>query len=75
MIAVALLAAHPGNVGRDRALDEEFIASVRELGILTPLRVTPDGDGYRVIDGYALSVTVRLHGEHVTWQAVSSLRA
>jgi ParB family transcriptional regulator, chromosome partitioning protein len=52
VIAVALLAAHPGNVRRDRALDEEFIASVRELGILTPLRVTPDGDGYRVIEGH-----------------------
>jgi len=52
VIAVALLAAHPGNVRRDLALDEEFIASVRELGILTPLRVTPDGDGYRVIEGH-----------------------
>jgi hypothetical protein len=46
VIAVALLEAHPGNVRRDLALDEEFIASVRELGILTPLRVTPDGDEY-----------------------------
>jgi ParB family chromosome partitioning protein len=52
MIAVALLAAHPGNVPRDLALDEEFVASVRELGILTPLPVTPDGGGYRVIDGH-----------------------
>jgi ParB family chromosome partitioning protein len=52
VIAVALLEAHPGNVRRDLALDEEFIASVRELGILTPLRVTPDGDGYRVIEGH-----------------------
>ena len=52
VIAVALLEAHPGNVRRDLALDEEFLASVRELGILTPLRVTPDGDGYRVIEGH-----------------------
>ena len=59
VISVVLLAAHPGNVRRNTALDEEFIASVRELGILTPLRVTPDGDGYRVIEGYALPVTVR----------------
>jgi hypothetical protein len=27
-----------------------------------------------LIDGYALPVIVRLHGEHVTWRAVSSLR-
>ena len=52
VIAVALLQAHPGNVRQDLALDEEFIASVRELGILTPLRVTPDGEGYRVIEGH-----------------------
>jgi ParB family chromosome partitioning protein len=52
VIAVALLEAHPGNVRQDLALDEEFIASVRELGILTPLRVTPDGEGYRVIEGH-----------------------
>jgi ParB family transcriptional regulator, chromosome partitioning protein len=52
VIAVALLDAHPSNVRRDLALDEEFIASVRELGILTPLRVTPDGGGYRVIEGH-----------------------
>jgi ParB family chromosome partitioning protein len=52
VVAVALLAAHPGNVRRDLALDEELLASVRELGILTPLRVTPEGDGYRVIEGH-----------------------
>jgi ParB family chromosome partitioning protein len=52
VIAVALLEAHPSNVRGDLAVDEEFIASVRELGILTPLRVTPDGGGYRVIEGH-----------------------
>jgi hypothetical protein len=25
------------------------------------------------VDGYALPVTVRLHGEHVIWQEASSL--
>jgi hypothetical protein len=74
MIAVELLTAHPGNVRRDVSLDQEFLDSIAELGILTPLRITPDGaDGYRVIDGYALPVTVRLHVEHVTWQETSSL--
>jgi ParB family transcriptional regulator, chromosome partitioning protein len=53
VIATALLAAHPGNVRADLDLTEEFLASVRELGILTPLRVTPAGDGgYRVIEGH-----------------------
>jgi hypothetical protein len=52
VIAVALLVAHPGNPRGDLAVDEEFLASVRELGILTPLRVTPDGSRYRVIEGH-----------------------
>jgi len=53
MIAVKLLTAHPGNVRRDVSLDLEFLASITELGILTPLRITPDGPGgYRVIEGH-----------------------
>jgi len=65
MIAVQLLTAHPGNVRQDISPDPEFLASIAELGILTPLRITPDGSaGYRVIEGYALPVNVRLHGEH-----------
>jgi len=59
MIAIELLTAHPGNVRRDIHLDQEFLDSIAELGILTPLRITPDGTrGYRVIDGYALPVIV-----------------
>ena len=59
MIAIELLTAHPGNVRRDIRLDQEFLDSIAELGILTPLRITPDGTrGYRVIDGYALPVIV-----------------
>lgn len=51
--AVALLAAHPGNVRRDLRLTPEFLASVTAVGILVPLRVTPTDDGgYRVIDGH-----------------------
>lgn len=34
MIAIELLTAHPGNVRRDVCLDEEFLASINELGIL-----------------------------------------
>jgi ParB family chromosome partitioning protein len=53
MIATELLTAHPGNVRRDIHLDQEFVESIRELGILTALRITPDGSGgYRVIEGH-----------------------
>ena len=53
MIAVQLLTAHPGNVRQDISLDPEFLASITELGILTPLRITTDGPaGYRVIEGH-----------------------
>jgi ParB family chromosome partitioning protein len=52
-IAVTLLTAHPGNVRRDLGLSPEFVASVKENGILVPLRVTTGADGaYRVIDGH-----------------------
>ena len=53
MVAIDLLTAHPGNVRRDIHLDQEFIDSIAELGILTPLRITPAGNGvYRVIEGH-----------------------
>jgi len=53
MIAIQLLTAHPGNVRRDIHLDQEFLDSIAELGILTPLRITPAGGGvYRVIEGH-----------------------
>jgi ParB family chromosome partitioning protein len=53
MIAIELLTAHPGNVRRDVSLDPEFLSSIAELGILTPLRITTDGGGgYRVIEGH-----------------------
>jgi len=53
VIATGLLTAHPGNVRRDIHLDQEFLDSIAELGILTPLRITPAGDGvYRVIEGH-----------------------
>ena len=51
MIAVSQLAAHPGNVRADLDLNEEFVASVAVNGVLTALRITPDGEGFRVIDG------------------------
>ena len=53
MISIELLTAHPGNVRRDIHLDQEFLDSIAELGILTPLRITPAGSGgYRVIEGH-----------------------
>jgi ParB family transcriptional regulator, chromosome partitioning protein len=53
VIAIGLLTAHPGNVRRDIRLDQEFLDSITELGILTPLRITPaEGGVYRVIEGH-----------------------
>ena len=51
MIAVSQLAAHPGNVRADLDLNEEFVHSVAVNGVLTALRITPDAEGFRVIDG------------------------
>ena len=53
MIATELLTAHPGNVRRDLKLDEEFLASIAELGVRDALLITGDGaGGYRVIEGH-----------------------
>ncbi len=51
MISVKMLAAHPRNVRRNLDLSEEFIASIRAIGVKVALQITPDGDNYRVIDG------------------------
>ena len=51
MIAVEQLAAHPGNVRRDLDLNPGFVESIAVNGVLVALRITPDGDGFRVIDG------------------------
>ena len=51
MIAVERLAAHPGNVRRDLDLNPEFVESIADNGVLVALRITPDRDGFRVIDG------------------------
>ncbi len=51
MIAVSQLAAHPGNVRADLDLNEEFVGSIAVNGVLVALRITPDRDGFRIIDG------------------------
>src|SRR6266568_998738 len=52
-IAVSLLTAHPGNVRRDLDLSPDFLTSIKENGVLVPLRITADAAGtYRVIDGH-----------------------
>ena len=51
MIAVERLAAHPGNVRRDLDLNPEFVESIAVNSVLVALRITPDGDSFRVIDG------------------------
>jgi ParB family chromosome partitioning protein len=51
MMPVSQLAAHPGNVRTDLDLNDEFVASIAANGVLVALRVAPDGDGFRVIDG------------------------
>ena len=46
--------------GYDEAKINELAASIREHGVLQPILVTPDGDGYRVIAGNRrLRATVR----------------
>jgi ParB family transcriptional regulator, chromosome partitioning protein len=69
VMAIELLTAHPGNVRRDISLDQEFLDSIAELGILTPLRITPDGTGgYRVIEGHRrLAAAVKLGLTEVPW--------
>jgi ParB family transcriptional regulator, chromosome partitioning protein len=52
LIDVGLLVAHPGNVRDDLDLSREFLASIAEAGVRIPLLVTPDGNGYRVIEGH-----------------------
>ena len=72
MIPVAKLAAHPGNVRRDLDLSAEFIESVRANGVLVALRITPDGDGYRVIDGgRRLAAAVKAGVDEVPYDLVS----
>jgi ParB/RepB/Spo0J family partition protein len=51
VMPVSQLAAHPGNVRTDLDLNEQFVASIAANGVLVPLRIAPDGDGYRAIDG------------------------
>ena len=51
MIAVSQLVAHPGNVRADLDMNAEFVASIAVNGVLTALRITPNGEGFRVIDG------------------------
>ncbi len=72
IIPVAQLAAHPGNVRRDLDLSSEFIESVRANGVLVALRITPDGDGYRVIDGgRRLAAAVKAGVDEVPYDLVS----
>lgn len=53
MVAVAELAAHPGNVREDLELSAEFCASIAAAGVRVPLLITTTSDGtYRVIEGH-----------------------
>lgn len=52
LVPVSQLSAHPGNVREDLELSAEFCASVAHAGVRVPLLVTPDGEGYRVIEGH-----------------------
>jgi ParB family chromosome partitioning protein len=72
MITVGQLAAHPGNVRTDLDLNEKFVASIAANGVLVPLRITPDGDGYRVIDGgRRLAAAVKAGIEEVPFDLVA----
>jgi ParB family chromosome partitioning protein len=52
MLPVGRLADHPGNARQDLDLDRTFCASVAAAGVRIPLLVTPDGGGFRVIEGH-----------------------
>ena len=72
MIAVSQLAAHPGNVRADLDLNEEFVASIAANGVLTALRITPDAEGFRVIDGgRRLAAAVKTGTKEVPYDLVS----
>jgi ParB family chromosome partitioning protein len=72
MMPVSQLAAHPGNVRTDLDLNEEFVASIAANGVLVPLRITPDGDSYRVIDGgRRLAAAVKAGTEEVPFDLVA----
>lgn len=43
---------HPIRSARDDAKMDELVQSIEEHGILVPLMVRPDGDGYELIDGH-----------------------
>lgn len=45
------LAAAAGNIRADIGAITELVASIRAYGVLEPLVVIPDGDGYRLIAG------------------------
>ncbi len=72
MIAVSQLAAHPGNVRADLDLNEEFVNSVAVNGVLVALRITPDGDGFRIIDGgRRLAAALKAGVEEVPYDLVA----
>jgi ParB family chromosome partitioning protein len=72
IIAVSQLAAHPGNVRADLDLNEEFVHSVAVNGVLTALRITPDGEGFRVIDGgRRLAAALKTGTERVPYDLVA----
>jgi ParB family transcriptional regulator, chromosome partitioning protein len=45
MLPVSLLSPHPDNVREDLHLDDEFVASFAETGVLVPLRIVPAATG------------------------------
>jgi ParB family chromosome partitioning protein len=72
MMPVSQLAAHPGNVRADLDLNEEFVASIAANGVMVALRITPDGDGYRVIDGgRRLAAAIKTGTEEVPFDLVA----
>lgn len=69
-LLVSVLESHPLNdmiYGDARQLDEGFLASIQEHGILTPLSVYPLGDGrYQVVSGHRrLQAAISLGLTHV----------
>lgn len=47
-----ILAAHPANLRDDLGNLRSLTASILAVGVLEPLLVAPDGDGYRILAGH-----------------------
>lgn len=65
-IAVAKIAAHPSNIGRDLGDLRDLAQSIKEKGILVPVIVERHGDRYRLRDGHRRIAAANIAGRSLT---------